>query len=163
MSEVKKAKKPPALDIKREMVALDGKRRDFYDGLTDAELKEFSGYMMIRWGATVQGGADLQAYYVMSCNEKLNKHFFDVSAKEHEKLHWLLATTVSPGMGNQYHPWLGLPKKTTGNKTINFLRKLYPHLKEDDIKLLADINGTDDLKRMARELGWDDKRIKSDL
>lgn len=167
----KKAKKPPALDIKREMSAFDNKSRNFYDSLNDEERKEFSGYMMIRWGASVdynrrlndEENYFLQAYYVSSTNERLNKHFFDVNTAEHEKLQWLLATTVSPGMGAQYHPWIGLPKKSNDNKAIKFLRQLYPTAKQDELELLAEINDRDDLKDMARELGWDDKRIKSEL
>jgi hypothetical protein len=158
-----KPKKQPALDIKREMSALDNKRRDFYDNLNDAELKEFSGFMMIRWGASVQGSADLQSYYVMSTNKNLNKNFFDISAKDHEKLHWLLATTISPGMGNQYHPWLGLPKKSVGSKSVKFLRELYPHLNEEDIKLMSELNSSNELKEYAKGLGWEDKVIKKEL
>jgi hypothetical protein len=158
-----KTKKQPALDIKREMAAFDKKDRSFYNKLTDAELKEFSGFMMIRWGATVQGSPDLQAYYLMSTNEKLNKNFFDISTKDHEKLHWLMATTVSPGMGIHYHPWLGLPKKTTDNKSVKFLRDLYPHLKDDDLKLMSELNSKEELKEYARDLGWTDKDIKKDI
>jgi hypothetical protein len=157
------SKKPPALDIKKEMSAFDRKQRDFLETLTPEESKAFSAFMMIRWGATVQGSPELQEWYLRATNENLNKHFFDISSTKHEKLHWLSATTVSPGMGTKYHPWLGLKKKTKDNKAVNFLRTLYPHLKEDDIKLLVDINDKDNLKDMARELGWDDKRIKSDL
>jgi hypothetical protein len=46
---------------------------------------------------------------------------------------------------------------------LKFLRNLRPELGEDDIQLLAEINTAADLKHMARELGWDDKRIKSEL
>jgi hypothetical protein len=100
----------------------------------------------------------------MSCNERLNKNFFDVNTTQHKKLQWLLATTVSPGMGNQYHQWVTLKKKGAGDsKAIKFLRTLHPHLKDDELKLLAELNDKDDLKHMARALGWDDKRIKSDL
>jgi hypothetical protein len=67
-------------------------------------------------------------------------------------------------MGKQKHPWLAAKKKGAGdNKAIKFLRSLNPQMKEDDLKLMAELNDSDDLKRMARELGWDDKRIKSDL
>jgi hypothetical protein len=152
------------LNIKNEMAMFDRKRRDFYDSLTDEEKKKFSPFLMIRWGSCVNGSADLQAYYLMSCNEKLNKNFFDINTTQHKKLQWLLATTVSPGMGNQYHQWIKPKKKETAdNKGIKFLRNLYPELKEDEIQLMAKINDRDDLKCMARELGWDDKRIKSDL
>lgn len=151
------------LSIKNEMAQFDRKNRNFYDDLTDEEKKKFSPWLMIRWGSSVAGNADLQAYYVMSCNERLNKNFYDISTKEHKKLQWLLATTVSPGMGNQYHQWIAPKKKTTDNKAINFLRKLYPHLKEDDIKLMSEINTTDELKAYAKGLGWADKDIKKEL
>jgi hypothetical protein len=126
---------------------------------------------MIRYGASVDNNRldaeenyMLQCWYVQSTNERLNKHFFDISASKHKKFQWLLATTVSPGMGDHYHPWISVKKKGAGdNKAIKFLREMYPHLKEDELKLMAEINDRDDFKRMAREHGWDDKRIKSDL
>jgi hypothetical protein len=152
------------LNIKNEMAQLDRKNRTFYDSLTDEEKKKFSPFLMIRWGSSVGGNSDLQAYYLMSCNERLNKNFFDVNTTQHKKLQWLLATTVSPGMGNQYHQWIAPKKKEAGNsKAVKFLRELYPHFREDEIKLMSELNDKDDLKCLARELGWDDKRIKSDL
>lgn len=152
-----------ALNIKNEMAQFDRKSRDFYDKLTDEERRKFSPYLMIRWGSSVGGSADLQAYYVMSANERLNKHFFDVNTTQHKKLQWLLATTVSPGMGVQYHSWIAPKKKTTNNKSINFLRERYPHLKEDDIRLLSEINTADDLREYARGLGWEERVIKKEL
>lgn len=151
------------LNIKSEMSAFDRKNRDFYDSLTDEEKKKFAPFLMIRWGSAVGGNPDLQAYYLMSCNERLNKHFFEISASKHKKLQWLLATTVSPGMGNQYHQWIKLGKKTTDNKSVKFLRELYPHLKDDDLKLMAELNDKDDLKAYAKALGWADKDIKKEL
>jgi hypothetical protein len=152
------------LNIGYEMAQFDHKNRDFFDELTDEEKKKFSPYLMVRWGATVQGSAELQAYYLMSTNENLNKNFFDVSTTNHKKLQWLMATTVSPGMGQQRHTWLAGPKKeTTNNKTEKFLKEIYPHLKDDEIALLAAINTKADLKELARQHGWEDKRIKEFL
>ena len=152
------------LDIKNEMAQFDRKNRNFYDSLTDEEKKKFSPFLMIRWGSAVGGSSDLQAYYLMSCNENLNKYFFDVNTTQHKKLQWLMATTVSPGMGVQYHQWVTNKKKsTTDNKAVKFLRELYPHLKDEDLKLMSDINSKDDLKDYARGLGWADKDIKKEL
>ena len=153
------------LSIKSEMAAFDRKNRGFYDSLDDQEKKKFSPFLMIRYGSTVAGSSDLQAYYLMSTNERLNKNFFDINTTQHKKLQWLLATTVSPGVGNQFHQWLA-PKKKEGagnNKAVKFLRELHPELREDEIRLLSEINTKDDLKEHARALGWDDKRIKADL
>jgi len=152
------------LHISNEMLKFDLKDRNFFDSLEDDEKKKFSPFLMIRWGAAVEGSSELQSYYLVSCNERLNKNFFDISTSQHKKLQWLLATTVSPGMGKQYHKWLAAKKKeTASNKAEKFLSEIYPALKPDEIKLLAQINDKDDLKRLAREHGWDDKRIKSDL
>ena len=149
------------LYIGNEMAAFDRKDRAYYDKFTDEERKKFSTYLMLRYGASVAGSGDLQSYYLIATNENLNKYFFDLG--KHPKLQWLLCTTVSPGMGKQHHYWQGAKKKESNNKAIKFLTALYPQLKDDEIKLLAEINDKRDLKDMARRLGWDEKRIKSEL
>ena len=159
------ATKPPSdkLNIANEMLQFDKKNRDFYDELTEEEKKKFSPFLMIRWGSDVQGSPEMQAYYLMSVNERLNKNFFDISTSQHKKFQWLLATTVSPGMGKQYHKWLAPKKKVSDSKATKFLTEIYPHLGDDDIKLLIELNSKDDIKQLARDHGWDEKRIKSDL
>jgi hypothetical protein len=150
------------LNIANEMRAFDNKDRGFYKNLTDEERKKFSNYLMIRWGSSVQGSTELQQYYLLSCNENLNKHFFDLA--RYPELQWLAATTVSPGMGTFRHDWVKQKKREgSANKAVKFLRQIYPEYKEDELELLAKINTVDDLKQLAREHGWDDRRIKSEL
>lgn len=150
------------LNINYEMQQFDRKNRGFYDELTPEERKKFSTYLMLRWGSAVQAQSNIQQYYVMSLNENFNKHFFTLS--KHPKLQWLCATTVSPGIGTFKHQWIA-PKKREGgdSKATKFLRELYPHLKDDEIELLRQLNTKDDLKQLAREHGWDDRRIKAEL
>lgn len=149
------------LNIGYEMAMFDTKNREFFDDLTDEEKKKFSPFLMIRWGSLVGGDADMQAYYLMSTNERLNKHYFDISTTSHKKFQWLLATTVSPGMGKMRHNWLAAPKRGIGNnKAEKFFAEIYPHAKPDEIKLMAKLNDKSDIKQLAREHGWDDKRIK---
>jgi hypothetical protein len=150
------------LNIANEMRAFDTKDRTFYRELTEEERKKFSTYLMIRWGSSVQGSTELQQYYLLACNENLNKHFFDLS--RHPELQWLSATTVSPGMGTFRHDWIKQKKReSSNNRVVKFLRQIYPDYKEDELELLAAINNIDDIKQLAREHGWDDKRIKSEL
>ena len=152
------------LYIGNELAALDRKDRGYLDSMTDEEQKKFSPFLMIRWGATIDGESDLATYYLMSCNERLNKHFFDISTTQHKKLQWLLATTISPGMGKQRHPWLAAKKREgNNNKAEKFLREIYPTAKNDEIQLMAQLNDKTDLKELAKQHGWDDKRIKADL
>lgn len=149
------------LYIGNEMAAFDRKDRAYYDKFTDEQRKSFSTYLMLKYGANVGGSADMQAYYLMATNERVNKHFFELG--KHPKLQWLCCTSVSPAMGNQFHYWLKAKKKEGDNKSQKFLAKLYPNLKSDEIDLLAKINDKRDLADMARKLGYDDKSIKSEL
>jgi hypothetical protein len=151
------------LHISNEMLQFDRKNRDFFDELTPEEQKKFSPFIMIRWGSTVEGSAELQAYYLMSTNERLNKNFFDINTTQHKKLQWLMATTVSPGMGKQYHKWLAAGKRENNSKVFKFLQEAYPQAKDDEIELLIEINTRDEIKDLARAHGWDEKRIKADL
>ena len=152
------------MDIKEEMANFDLKNRDFFDNLTTEDKKKFSTFMMIRWGATITGDPDLQEYYLRACNQRLNKHFFDINTKVHDKLHWLLATTVSPGMGKMYHPWLGLKKKEAGsNKVRKFLETQYPSMKMSEIDLMVKLNDTASVKQLATDLGWSKEKIKKEL
>ena len=150
-----------SLEIKYEMQAFDRKDRAYYDKFTDEQRKQFSTYLMLKYGANVGGSGDLQAYYLMATNERVNKNFFDLN--KHTKLQWLCCTTVSPQMGNQFHYWLKAKKKEGDNKTQKFLAKLFPTMKSDEIDLLAKINDKRDIADMARSLGYDDKSIKSEL
>ena len=152
---------PDPLYIGNEMAAYDRKDRAYYDKFTDEQRKQFSTYLMLKYGANVSGSAEMQAYYLMATNERVNKHFFDIN--RHPKLQWLACTSVSPGMGNQFHYWLKTKKKEGDNKSQKFLAKLYPTMKSDEIDLLAKINDKRDLADMARKLGYDDKSIKSEL
>ena len=143
------------------MQAYDRKDRSYYDDFTDEDRKKFSTYLMLKYGANVSGNKDMQAYYLMATNERVNKHFFELG--RHPKLQWLCCTSVSPAMGSQFHYWLNAKKKEGDNKSQKFLAKLYPNLKTDEIDLLAKINDKRELADMARRLGFDDKSIKTEL
>lgn len=140
------------LNIFNEMRQLDSKNRKFYEELTDEEKKKFSNYLMIRWGATVQGETDLEQYYILSANATVNRHFFDVN--RHPKLQWLMATAVSPGIGNQKHGYPKFqPKKTTDNQIKKELARLYPTAKPDDIEVYSKLIDKKKLRELLQQHG----------
>jgi len=157
------ADKSSPLYIGNEMAAYDRKDRAYYDKFTDEERKQFSTYLMLRYGASVGGNKDLQAYYLMATNKFVNKYFFDLN--KHTKLQWLMCTAVSPNMGNQFHYWLAAKKKE--GKSTNKLRKvvasLYPNMKSDEMDMFMSMNTEKEIKEYCKELGWTDDRIKSDF
>jgi hypothetical protein len=145
------------LSIQNEMTQFDRKNRAFYDELTVEERKKFSNYLMIRWGSSIQGSAELQNYYLQSSNHYVNKRFFDIN--RHPKLQWLCATAVSPGLGTQRHQWIAPKKKEAGASGIKKqLAELYPHLKDDEIELMAKINTKKDIDAYVKELGQETKK-----
>ena len=109
---------------------------------------------MIRWGSAVEGSRELQEFYVIATNERLNKHFFNISTTKHKKLQWLLATTVSPGLGTQRHNWIAPKKKDatlTGKRKQ--LAEIYPHLKDDEISVLAGITSQKEINEYLKKFG----------
>ena len=144
------------LTIANEMRQFDRKNRNFYNELTDEEKKKFSTYLMIRWGSAVEGSRELQEFYVIACNERLNKHFFSVS--KHPKLQWLMATTVSPNMGTPRHSWIALKKKEAGlSAKRKALMVIYPHYKDDEIDVMAEITTQKEIDEYNRLAGNDKK------
>ena len=145
------------LSIQNEMAVFDKKDRKFYDSLTNEEKKKFSNFLMIRYGSSVQGTADLQHFYLVSCNERLNKHFFAIN--KHPKLQWLCATTVSPDMGTMQHTWIAPKKKETGASAHRKqLAELYPHLKDDEIDVMSKINTKKDIDAYLKLSGQEIKK-----
>ena len=141
------------LHISNEMKHFDSKNRGFYDELTDEERKKFSPFLMIRWGSGVQGTSELQEYYLISTNLRLNKNFFDIY--RHPKLQWLCATTVSPDIGSQRHEWISTQKKEKADPMRKQLKELFPHYKDDEIDLLTAITTKAELKEYLKDIGQD--------
>jgi hypothetical protein len=139
------------------MTQFDRKNRAFYDSLTDEEKKKFSNFLMIRYGSSVQGNTMDQAVYLLSCNENLNKNFFSIN--RHPKLQWLCATAVSPGWGTKRHQWIAPKKKEAGASGIRKqLAELYPHMKDDEIALMAQLNTKKDVDEYIKQLGQEVKK-----
>jgi hypothetical protein len=142
------------LNIGNEMRQLDAKNRDFYDELTPEERKKFSTFLMVRWGSAVDGSREIQEYYVQSVNHYLNKHFFTMH--RHPKLQWLMATAASPGMGAMRHNWIAPKKKEAGASALKKqLRELYPHFKDDEIDLMAELTDKKEIAQLQRAHGND--------
>ena len=145
------------LSIANEMTQFDRKNREFYNELTDEERRKFSNYLMIRWGSAVQGSKELQEFYVIATNQRLNRHFFAVN--RHPRLQWLMSTTVSPGLGTQRHVWIAPKKKEPGVTGIcKQLAELYPHLKDDELDVMTRITTAKELADYQRLSAQDTKK-----
>lgn len=146
------------LNIANEMREFDRKNRAFYDELTDEERKKFSPYLMIRWGSAVEGSRELQEFYVIATNERLNKHFFNINTTQHKKLQWLMATAVSPDMGVQRHNWIAPKKKVSGQSAKRKqLAEIYPHYRDDELDIMMQVVSQKEIDQYFRDAGQDKK------
>jgi hypothetical protein len=142
------------LNIVNEMRQLDLKNRSFYRDLTNEERKKFSNYLMIRWSSSVEGTSDLLGFYIIACNERLNKHFFTVN--RHPELQWLMATSVGPGLGAPRHTWIATKKKESAdNKHRKQIAELFPTAKNDEVELLSVLNSKRDIQHLLKDMGHD--------
>jgi len=143
------------LSIQNEMACFDRKDRNFYDELTDEERKKFSTYLMGRWGSAVSGSRELQEFYVIATNERLNRHFFSVN--RHPKLQWLMATAVSPDMGVHRHNWIAAKKKEKTPKNKIDVKKCleahFPSMKMHDIEAWARMITLEELQQFLKDHG----------
>lgn len=140
--------------------ALDVKDKEFFDLLSDEQKKTVAPFLLNRYMSSVQGVSELQEYYLLADNQRVNTNFFDYS--KHPKLQWLLLTTVSPGLGSHRHEWIA-PKrkrKDANSKKFKFFEKLYPGTEDTDLQMLAELHSEAEVKDIAQDLGWDKKEIK---
>ena len=67
-------------------------------------------------------------------------------------------------MGTQRHYWQASKKKEGSSaKVAKFILRLYPHLKSDEVELMASLNDVKALRAHAKLLGMSDADIKKEL
>jgi len=145
------------LPVKDVLAALDMNAKNIYNELDDSEKKQVAFWLLNRYMASVQGNREKQELAVFKTNEYYNKNYNEIQSK-HKNLLWQLLC-ISGNTGKiEYHPWIGFKKKTGGNNNaVNFLQKIYPNMKLDEIELLATQYTKKELKQLAEEYNIDIK------
>lgn len=141
------------LPLNTVLAAIDKKDYDFYDRLPAEQQKQLAPFLLNRYVSLVKGSSELQAYYLMAGNQRVNKTYFELA--KHPKLVWQLLCTVSPGMGTQFHQWVGHKKKDKNNssKRRKHVERLHPHNRPEEIDMLLDMYTDKELKAIERAYG----------
>jgi len=158
---VDKTNKLPLKDI---LAAIDMNAKNVWEELSDDEQKQISFYLLNRYASAIKGTKEQKELQILKTNQYYNKNFFTLS--KHKKLLWfLLCMTASDKKNIRYHEWIGYKSKESSStaKVLKFLEKLYPNKKHDELKLLASINTSKELKQLAEDLGMSKEQIKKDL
>jgi hypothetical protein len=148
------------LSIKDETAAIDLGAKDLWENFTEEQRKQISFYLLNRYASSIKTtDREAQELAIFKTNEYFNKHFFSLS--KHPKLLWyLVCMTGNAEKKIYFHEWIGFKKKDGDNKIIKVLEQLFPHLKDDELELMAKITDKNDIKTYARELGMSDDEIK---
>lgn len=93
-------------DLFLALKEFDAKNYNWFSTLTEEQKKKFVPYTFIHWASSIDQNGPLAAYYVLSVNERANKHWIDDSIKNHPELQWLMLCAASPKLGKQYHKWI---------------------------------------------------------
>jgi hypothetical protein len=151
------------LTIKDETAAIDLGARDLWDNFTDEQRKTISFYLLNRYASSIKtSDREAQELAVFKTNEYFNKHFFSLS--KHPKLLWyLVCMTGNEEKKIYFHEWIGFKKKNEDNKIFKFLESRFPHLKDDELELMAKITTKEEIKEYARSIGMDENEIKKML
>ena len=138
------------LPIKDVLAAIDMGAKNVWDEITDEERKQVGFWLLNRYISSVKGSRDNQELAVFKTNEYYNKNYMVVS--KHQKLQWQLLC-MSGGTGRiEYHPWIGFKKKTQdNNKLVKVLEQVHPHMKQDELELLASMSTKADIKKLAED------------
>ena len=140
------------LPLNTVLAAIDKKDYGFYDRLTPELQKQLSPFLLNRYVSLVKGSNELQAYYLMAGNQRVNCTYFELA--KHPKLVWQLLCTVSPGMGTQFHQWVGHKKKDkSSSKRLKDVERFHPNVKTDELELLANLYTDKELKDITKLYG----------
>ena len=94
---------------------------------------------------------------LLNTNEFVNKYYKDLY--KHEELMWKLFCLTSTGK-NQFHEYIKPPNSRVKTDNVSqFVSRLYPHMKGDEIDLFRTLNSDDDIKQMAKDTGITDKEF----
>jgi len=147
-----------ALEIKKELNAVDQRNYDFYSQLPDDQKKEFSPYILMRYVSNVQGDQEIAEWFIERTNELVNKNHWSLS-KNHKELLWKLFASCGAGI-NCYHPYLKASSKEKAQKIEKLLVELHPAMKMSEIKLMASLMTKSDKEELFDKMGFDKKQRK---
>ncbi len=139
------------IDLFKEMMpALDAGIKELWDAAGEDGQKEIKGdlWNLNRYMSSVAGNREKQELAVFKTNEYYNKNWAVLGSK-HPKLQWQILCQCGNTGKKEFHPWIGL--KRSSSKEVEFLKKIYPNMKEDEVELLARISTKKELNKLAEE------------
>jgi hypothetical protein len=144
------------LDLFKALNALATHRIGQYDKFSDDEKKGFAPSVLMRWMSASQASSDFKKYYLMKVNQVVNVNLWTLSTK-HPGLVWKLL--ASCGLGES-HRFEYIKRETKKDALLNYLAKINPNAKMDDLKAQLKIYGKEHVVQIAIDRGEEKDVIK---
>lgn len=147
------------LALKDILEAVDQGGRDLWDLFDEEQKKDVKFFLLNRYVSSVRtNNREVQEHFVLATNEYFNKHWNLLY--KHPKLLWqLLCCCGYENKQAYFHEWIGNKKKAGEGKKLKLLQELYPSRKMDELEMMSEMMTTKELKHLAEEQCWDDKKI----
>jgi hypothetical protein len=149
------------LTLNEVLMAMDTNSMDIWDELDDEGRKSISLWLMNRYASSIEGKRESKELAVVRTNQLYNRNWASLGTK-HAKLQWMILCTLNIGGDSKRHKWIG-HKKSTNNElknSIDFLRKHYPDMRDDELELLAQLTTKQQLREFAKQNGVDPREEK---
>lgn len=151
------AAKQYKLDLSSVLQAIDRRDLDFYNRLSEEEKKGYVPLVLMRYMSSVTDQNKNAVWAVWATNDLVNVGFWQLD-KHKELQHKLLCLC---GLGSkQYRPWMSYKNRKSKNKICEYLSKIYPDLKDDEIDILFEQLTLDTFKDFLKQSGISDKEMK---
>ena len=145
------------LKLNEILASVDMNAKHIWDELTEEQRKSVVFFTLNRYISNVQGSREDKEHYVLLGNERFNKNLF-LLLNKHPKLLWQLACSCGHESKKVFfHKWMKLTKSK--NKKSEFLGKLYPNMKQEEVELLARISTKKELQGLAEAHGTNKKDV----
>lgn len=142
------------LDIFKLLRNIDKGDYQYFDNLSEDEIKEIFPLILMRWMSSTNEPEPL-LYYLLSM-ESFNKNLWKIV--DNKELCYNLLCSV--GAGNVYnHKWIKGPTKKS-NKLYELISHHYPSLNKDEIKLIIFKQGILGVSGLLKTFGYQSDEIK---
>ncbi len=151
------AKKQYKLDLWKLLSSINMKNIDYYNNMTEEEMKEFSPLVIMRWLTGCSDSRSKPARQLAIINQFLNPYVFHL--RKHEGLLYKLMTITTDNFDGKYRfikkhkPNIKFPKST------KVIKELFNYNKKDSQDAVNVLSSTDIID-MAKTLGYQDPEIK---
>ena len=143
------------IPLKEMLGAMDRKDFDWYSRLSEEKKKQWSSWLFLRYASSAKGKD--KEDILLNTNEFVNKYYKDLF--KYPELLWKLFCLTSTGK-SQFHEYIKPPNSRVKTDNVSqFILRMFPHMKSDEIDLFRSLNSIDDIKQMAKDFGLTDKEL----